>query len=406
MERLIEEQQAEIRSLRAQISPTGTSGGASSVAPALPPPPAEHGVSPAEFQALQNQVNEQAAAAKSVTEGWWNNTKISGRMYYDITSLDNKNDNVSSPQNGTNFDIKRFYLGVDHQFDDVFSADLTTDFTYDSGVGASQLYIKKAYLQAKVLDWLTVRLGSADMPWIPYVEDIYGYRYVENTLIDRTKYGTSADWGAHILGSFYDGLLNYQVSAVNGAGYKKIPIGTANRSKGIDVEGRLGLNYAGFELAAGGYDGKLGKDVEGGPPTYHTATRLDALAAYNYNPFRIGVEYFHESDFLSVASPTSDRADGYSAFASWKFIPKWSVFGRYDWVRPKNPLDSQFTDNYFNVGVSYSPTKIVDFALVYKHDRGTDGDISTSNGLIGGLTDLPGSNGTYNEVGLWGQVRW
>jgi hypothetical protein len=409
MERLIEEQQAEIRDLKAEVGHPGAIGGASSAAAAaIPPMPstAQPQVSPAQFQALQNQVDQEATAAQTTNKaGWWNNTKISGRMYYDITNLDNKNDNVSSPENGTNFDIKRFYLGVEHQFDDVFSADLTTDFTYDSGVGASQLYIKKAYLQANVWDWLTVRLGSADMPWVPYVENAYGYRYIENTLIDRTKYGTSADWGAHILGTFLDGLLNYQISAVNGAGYKKIPIGTANRSEGIDVEGRVGLAYDGLQLAVGGYDGQLGKDVTG-VTTYHTATRFDALADYTFEQFQAGVEYFHENDFLSVTSPTSDDANGYSAFASWKFVQQWSVFGRYDWVRPKNATNTQFTDNYYNVGISYSPTKIVDFALVYKHDRGTNGDINTSNGLIGGLTDLPGSNGTYDEVGLWGQVRW
>jgi outer membrane murein-binding lipoprotein Lpp len=392
----IDELEAQIRELKEQVNH-----------PAPPPPPPQPEVTAAQFQALQSQVDETTAEVKAApSSGWWDNTKISGRMYYDITDLNNKADGTKTSENGTNFDIKRFYLGVDHEFNNVFSANLTTDFTYDSTTKASQLYIKKAYLQAKIWDdALILRLGSADMPWIPFVEGLYGYRYVENTLIDRTKYGTSADWGVHALGKLADGLLDYQFSAVNGSGYKVIPTGTANRSKGVDVEGRVDLNYDGFTLGVGGYDGKLGKDVEGAT-TYHTANRFDAIAAYKWNGLRAGFEYFHANDWMSVASTTTDKADGYSGFASYQFVPEWGVFGRYDWVRPKNTFDTAFKDNYYNVGISYSPTKIVDFALVYKHETGDGGFMSTSNGTIGGTTDLPGFKGTYNEIGLWGQFQW
>ncbi len=89
---------------------------------------------------------------------------------------------------------------------------------------------------------------------------------VENVLVDRTKFsGTSADWGANVLGTFDLGgpMISYQVSALNGFGYKADPIGGgANRSKGIDFEGRINLTWDGFVAAVGGYDGKLGKDVQ------------------------------------------------------------------------------------------------------------------------------------------------
>jgi hypothetical protein len=94
-----------------------------------------------------------------------------------------------------------------------------------SGAGASQLYLKKAYLQARIDHAPVVRFGAADLPWVPYAEAIYGYRYLENTLIDRVKAGTSSDWGVHVLGSFFGGLLNYDFAAVNGGGYKKFPGG-------------------------------------------------------------------------------------------------------------------------------------------------------------------------------------
>ncbi|MBS0276922.1 MAG: hypothetical protein JSR81_04825 [Proteobacteria bacterium] len=398
---------ARIDALESQIQELKREQAAQAQAQTAAPAPSDQVVSQAQFEALQNQVYEQQAASNSVSKGsWWSNTKISGRMYYDITSINNKRDGVKQAQNGVNFDIKRFYLGVDHQFDDVFSANLTTDFTYDGTTKASQLYIKKAYLQAKLNDMFTFRLGSADLPWIPFMEDVYGYRYVENTLVDRTKFGTSADWGVHMLGKFADGLIAYQISAVNGAGYKNSPIGTANRSKGIDLEGRVNLNWNGLILGVGGYNGKLGKDIEGAAPTYHTATRFDAVAAYTWEGLKVGVEYFSANDWNNVASPTGDRAYGYSPFASYQFTPEWAVFGRYDWVKPNKDTNSAKRNTYYNFGIEYTPAKIVNFALVYKHDSVNNGFIGDSNGTIGGLADAIGSKGTYNEIGLWGQLRW
>lgn len=373
--------------------------------------PASDAVSQAQFEALQNQVYEQQASTQTLTKGsWWANTKIGGRIYWDITNVDAKANvggvNTKSPQDGFNYDIKRAYLIIDHKFNDVWSANITTDATYDSTTKASQIFLKKAYVQAAFADWFTVRAGSADLAWVPFVEGIYGYRYVENTLIDRTKFGTSADWGAHILGTFDLGgpTLGYQVSAINGAGYKLAPIGGGvNRSKGVDFEGRVNLNWDGFVAAVGGYSGKLGNDVQG-TPTNHTASRFDALLAYTMDEVRIGAEYFSADNYKNVTKPASDKADGYSAFASWQFDPMWSVFGRYDWVKPTNVLTNgkKEKNEYYNLGVSYSPIKQLDFALVYKHDGVDNGSFSDSE-----FADLAGStHGTYNEIGLFGQVNF
>lgn len=347
----------------------------------------------------KQQQEETAKQAKASSEGWWSNTKISGRMYYDITYQNNKDQNgASSSDTGVSFDIKRFYIGIDHDFNKTFSANITTDFTYESGEKITQIYIKKAYLQAKVSDALVFRLGSTDLPWVPFVEGVYGYRYVENTLIDRTKFGTSADWGVHVAGKLADGVINYAVSAVNGAGYKN-PV----RTKGPDVEGRISLNLGDFILGAGAYYGKLG--AKHGTTTFHHATRFDALAAYKNDKVSIGVEYFLANDWKNVTTLVSDKSDGIGAFASYKFAPKWAVFGRYDFVKPNKDTNSGLKDDYYNVGISFSPVKIVDFALVYKHEQVEDGSLSTSNGTIGSTVAGVGS-GLYNEVGLWGRLRW
>lgn len=356
-----------------------------------------------ELQASEQRQAQMQAPAPSMLQGWWDNTSIGGTAYLDFSNIAHSSNGVRQSDTGTNFDLKRFYVAIDHKFDNVWSANITTDVTYDSTTKASQVYIKKAYLQAKVAgDMLVVRLGSADLPWIPFVEGLYGYRYVENTLIDRTKFGTSADWGAHVLGNLDNGLIAYQFSVINGSGYKVIPIGGgANRSKSVDFEGRINLNYDGFVLGVGGYNGDLGKDVQGGTAVDHTATRFNAVAAYVTGDIHAGIEYFNASDWNNVTTTTSDSAQGWGSFLSYKFMPEFSVFGRYDYVTPNRKTNSALHDNYYNLGVTWSPTKIVDLSLVYKHDQASNGTIATSNGTIGGS-----KNGDYSEVGLFTQLKW
>jgi len=358
-------------------------------------------------QAREEEQKKATALDKLV--GWAKDTRVSGRMYYDLSYIDNGSNGHQQSNSGPGFDIKRFYIGVDHKFSDIFSGNITTDFTYDSGAGATQVYIKKAYLDMNLDPALDIRLGSTDLPWVPFVEGLYGYRYIEPVLIDRTKFGTSADWGVHAKGQFADGLLNYAVAVVDGAGYKHPDTGAHTHT--MDFEGRVNLDVNHFVLATGGYVGKLGKDVGGGPDT-RTASRFNALAAYVDGPVRAGVNYFYAWNWKNVVkydskgnALRSDEAYGVSAFASYRFTPEWGVLGRYDYVKPTKDTNSALTDNYFNVGLEYSPVKIVDFALVYKRDMVGNGSFSTSNGTIGGLPKTAGS-GTYDEVGLWGQFKW
>ncbi|MGH6992570.1 MAG: porin [Caulobacteraceae bacterium] len=336
--------------------------------------------------------------------GWRANTKVGGLMFGDVSYIHNSSDGVAQPNTGTSYDIKRFYIILDHTFNDMFSANMTTDFTYDSGpAAATQLYIKKAYLQVKFSPALIVRLGAADLPWVPLVEDVYGYRYVENVMLARDGFGTTVDWGVHAFGSFGGGIFSYAVSAIDGSGYKKPAIGTANRVDNIDLEGRLSANVDHFIVAVGGYTGKLGHDVVGAP-TFATAERADALIAYVNSRFRVGGEYFwakNWNDVTQVNPALRNTSGGYSAFGSFNLTRKWAVFGRYDLVYPKDTATPAEHDRYFNVGVSFQPVEIVDLALVYKRDRVDDGLFSTSNGTIGGLR-----SGAYDEIGLFTRTRF
>jgi len=366
-------------------------------------------------QAAQVQVAQLAARPAPVpppplkppAPGWWGSTTISGKAFLNVsdihqTSTDLAGVKTDNAQNGTQTELKRFYVGIDHKFNDVFSANITTDFRYNAN-GTSKdvlVYVKKAFLQAKLNPAFTVSVGAADLAWVPFVEGLYGYRFVENTLIDRTKFGTSTDWGVHVLGGFGNGLVTYQVSAINGTGYKTL----SRSSDTIDLEGRIAVNpIKPITLAVGGYTGKLGKSAANLPDTAtpHTASRFDAVAAYTDKRVRAGVEYFAAKNWNNITTVANDKSNGWSAFGSFSFMPNIAVFGRYDWVKPSRDLNSALKDHYLNVGLDYKPIQPLDLALVYKHERTNHGFWNTSNGNIGGL-----DHGNYDEVGVFGQLAF
>jgi len=335
-------------------------------------------------------------------------TTVGGRLFIDFSTIDFKNDGVKQPASGTGLDVKRAYIIIGHTFDEIWSANITTDFNYSSSTGETQLFIKKAYVQAKLSDAFFARAGSAETPWAPYIEDLYGYRYVEKVLVDRTGYGTTADWGLHAGGKVADGFFNYAVSAVNGNGYKN-----PTRSKSVDFEGRAALiPIPGLTLAVGFYSGDLGLNVEGLPQPNQPrgADRFDAFAGYVTDQFRVGAEYFQAKDWKVLNGQPSDKADGFSGWGSFNFTPMWAAFARYDQVKPNKDTAPNKKDTYYNAGVAVKPRKNLEFAFVYKHEEVENGAFKTADVTLG--TQPPPATvalsklSKYDEIGVWALVNF
>jgi len=332
-------------------------------------------------------------------------TTISTTVYADFTYRQNHDEGKhasADKSNGTEFDLKRFYLTVDHSFDETWDVRFRSDVGNETN-GKYDVFVKNAYVEAKLAPELYLRGGAADMPWIPFVESLYGFRFVENVLVDRTKFGNSADWGLHAGGKFADGLASYAVSVVNGRGYSD-----PTRTQVPTVAARVSVNPL-KELTIGidGEVGRLGQAVAG-VETYHNATRYDAVIAWVGGPLRAGVTGFIAKDYAAsiVTSNTAkeDTATGGSLWASYAIIEPVIVFGRADYLKPKKDTNSDLKDVYFNLGVDYKPVKPVDLALAYKWDQVKAGTLSTSNGTIG--SSVAGAHGTYQEFGIWTQVAF
>lgn len=386
-----------------------------------------------------------ATTALAVDVG--SDTTVGGRVYFDVSHVSLQNEDAAGVSHdvaptGTGFDVKRFYLIVDHKFNDIWSADLTTDAQFSTAAttqaatptggtttvltngntsgGVSEVYIKKLYVQGKFDDAFVLRIGSADLPWIPYLENLYGYRYVEKLALDRLGLGTTTDWGLNVAGK--GGVFDYSASVVNGGGYKN-----PTRTKDVDFEGRIGVRpIEWLTLAAGVYSGHLGQiNATNQSFPSNTGTRFDFLAAVNYAGLRLGVEYLNAKNFKTVnklstsvygtsaivtatgAVPASDKTDGVGGWASYSFAEQWSLFGRYDQVKLSKDVASSLKDTYFHVGMSYKPIKALDFALVYKNEKVDNGSAPISSGNAGGSYTIGGADGLHSgkldEIGLYAQ---
>lgn len=338
-----------------------------------------------------------AHAAEPGTLGYLSeHTTLGMKFYMDTSYIQNQSDGKNVEPTGYGFDVKRGYLVLNTAFNNSWSMKFQTDFNYKSAVGETVVYLKNIYVQRNLGDGTKLRIGLANMPWIPFDEGLYRFRYVENTLIDRTHFGNSADWGLHLLGK--RGRLDWQVSAVTGGGYKH-----PGRSKGMDLAGRVGYRvYKGLHLAFGAYTGDRGQSqYPPGQSAQNTTSRYDAAIVYEASRFNVGVEYFYAKDWTTVLTPQSDKADGYSLYGSYSLRPDIALFARYDYVKPSKDLNPGLKNQYYNAGIQFIASKQIRFALVYKYSKVDNGFFNTTNGKIGGV-----NSGKYQEIGVFMQAAF
>jgi hypothetical protein len=414
-----------------------------------------------QLRLLENQVDtmktkaaaEPKEAAKPIVEVDRGSTTVGVQSFMDFGHISNQQDGLDVTPTGVGFDIKRFYLIVDHKFDEIWAANLTTDAQYladkttkvltsvgpppasttvttSAGTaGVSEVFIKKLYLQATLSDGLVLHAGSYTSPWAPFVEGLYGYRWIEKTQTDRLGYANTADWGLNASGKLGGSVFTYSLSIVNGGGFKN-----PSRSKYVDYEGRVGVTpISWLTFGAGFYSGHLGQ-INTSNQDFHknTASRWDVAVGVHAAGFRVGAEYFEAKNYKSAnpttgvynvsaitsnstTAPLSDKADGVSVWSSYDFNALWSVFARYDQAKPSKDVVDALKDTFFTVGVGVKPRKGVDLALVYKDEKVENGQISVSGADANGSYTIGGTgsstnglttDGKFSEVGLYAQFTF
>lgn len=312
-------------------------------------------------------------------------TTFGGKVFINASHLNHKVNGRQAHDSGTDVDLKRLFLNVEHRFSPVWSARVTTDIHRTRTHGPTDLWVRYAYLQGAFDKAFKLRLGSASLPWPGLVNSWSGFRYVDKELITRVGAGGSVDWGVHALGDFgARDAFSYQVSVVTGAGYKKPRLGN-----GPDVSGSLAWQPTAHTVVAlGGYRGKLAKDA-GQRHAQHKAQRMSVMAAYKDAVWRVGGQYFRARNWDRVLKTASDRRRGWSVWGSMQVTPDVALFARHDKSSPSRYLQPDRRGHYTNVGVEWSAPEWLRLAAVYKRGR---------------MRDHGRHLETTHEVGLWAQI--
>lgn len=285
-----------------------------------------------------------------------------GKLFADFSQLRQHDRATHADGRATDADLKRLYLDADYAFDPAWSAHLTTDINWLRGERDPDVWVKHAYLQRTFSKAAVLRVGADDMPVMALTSQWYGYRYIDPIATSLQKIDSAADWGLHLKGALAP-RLDYAVSVVSGGGYKR-----PTHGRRADVEALLAWHASAHTvLALGGYDGQLAADDEPTAP-YHTARRVDLLAAYADDVWRVGARYSYASNWASLYSVNSERTRSWSAWGSVRVAEQWSVFARYDHGQPASLRDPTRHTSYADAGVQWQPVKRLRLALVMKHN--------------------------------------
>src|SRR5207302_224513 len=75
-------------------------------------------------QVAQAQVtkvqNEVPPLEKALKTGWFAGTSIGGKAFFNVSNINHKRAGVDQTDNGTETELKRFYVSIDHKFNEVF----------------------------------------------------------------------------------------------------------------------------------------------------------------------------------------------------------------------------------------------------------------------------------------------
>jgi phosphate-selective porin len=359
---IIQQQQAEIAELKAQLTTTDEEIKETNV----------------KVEATASMVEQGAAGSTSMDSHWTERTQIGsyGEMHYN--NLDDKN-NVGDDKKEVDF--HRFVLFIGHDFSDrtrMFSeVELEHSLSGDGKNGEVEL--EQAYIEHDIYDSMRLRAGLFLMPVgiLNQTHEPNTFYGVERNNVEKNIIPTTWwEGGLALEGEFVPGWA-YETDVTSGLkldadkGQYKIRDGRQKVSKAdaSDLAYTANLKYTGVAgLEVGGtvqyqsdlYQSDFNDSVDAWLYTAHVAYRngpfgLRALAAK-----------WDIDNAINVIKEGADEQEGWYVEPSWELMRDLGIFARYsEWDNQAGGSDS--TDiNQWDVGVNYWLEENVVFKVDYQ----------------------------------------
>lgn len=243
------------------------------------------------------------------------------------------------------FEINRNYIDIKYNYNDNIRFRLTPDF-FRQGDGPLTGIIKYAYVEFKNplgLTDQTFRLGMNPTAWESYMNDWWGFRWIEKTPSGTWKMTNSSDMGITLLGSLLNKFVSYQVSLFNGEGYN----GASEQDSAKSFEATLEL----FPVQS------IPLHLFGHVRLSQTVSEIESR-----NNFYAGAIYYKDAALrLGAEYMVQDQGEINKTLISIigsYMIDQFSILGRYDIFDPSDAIDGNL--QYFLIaGVGYRLSKNV-----------------------------------------------
>jgi len=270
-----------------------------------------------------------AATAGGIEVGDKSGSKLTmGMKSYINYAISKSTANGATTGKSSGIAVDRFYLWVDYELDDSWSAKIVTDVNNEQGNTTPGLkrnmnvFLKNAFIQGKLSPEMVLTAGLIGTPWVPFEERFWGHRHITNTFVDAHGYDASADYGIGLQGKLAAGLLNYQAAIVNGGGYGK-PNKTDATDFGVRLNGTVAENVEAAVHYRSGYKGTKVFGVLN--PT--KSTLMQALVSYTMDSARVTAGYISNKDSKAGTTTTNTAFDVYGTY---RLNEAMAAFARFD----------------------------------------------------------------------------
>lgn len=373
--------------------------------------------------------------------------EIHGTHYLGFTSnsYDANNDQSGGGSSSTGFEMRRNYLDFKAHFAD--SKDylrLTLDAAkeLESGTTAANPKIKYAYLYLdNILPYTGVEMGSVHRPWLDYEEGNSWYFRSINKVILEDKFATTATskWSASpnynapgLVSSADLGVdfkiktpyISSELGIFNGQSYDGTSSNNQTNNTKLSYEaivtahllgnGDKGVNkwkdeYANVSVA-GIQNENAGVTDNPDATTNYKREGYWLHAVYNHPMFLIAAQYNYLEDKFDNASANDKEYSMYSINGEFRPFHKWTILGRYDNLKYKQPNASGATDVSVNgnnagdasqyiYGVAYDYSKNITFIASGK-------TVNNDNDNIAYGATTVGDQASKQSYMLTAEVKW
>jgi len=266
---------------------------------------------------------------------------------------------INPGNNTASFELRRVYLGYKFDLGDRFSSKIILDIGSPNDVADHSLnkrfaYFKNAYLQYKK-GKLKIQFGIISTAQFKVQEKIWGHRYIQKTVVDLNRMGSSADLGVCAYYNAAD-FISFDMGILNGEGYSHIQNDSALKlAIGTTIKPIKGLQLRFY-----------------GDIVQKTVSQINWVNFISYNwkdKMIAGFEYDMVYNYKNISN---QQLYVYSAFISYNLLEKWQLFGRYDYTE-SNAVEGE--DDFWRFdkdgraiisGVQFTVNKRIKFALDYQ----------------------------------------